>query len=138
MNAFGRDLEVNAFDRGPLLFKALSRWADILHASQDFYAHTNWVELGFVHPETQLFDVRTSAWREISNDWTQVTDDVMTSQKPLSPDWEEIGNITDRVPKIRTADGKVYRVLVSGTIKNGALVILTSHVHAGAYLGAGP
>jgi hypothetical protein len=116
MNAFDQNLEVNAFDRGPLLFKALSRWADILHASQDFYAHSNWVELGFVHPETDLFDVGTSAWREISDDWTQIRDDVMTTQKLLPSDWVETGDITDRVPLIRTADGKFFRVLVSGIV----------------------
>jgi hypothetical protein len=114
VNAFDPSLDISAFDRGPLLFKALSRWADVLHAAQDFYAHSNWIEMGFVHPETQLFDVGTTAWREFSGSWEVVKDDILTLQGETPSNWKIAENSTAQVPRVVTPDGKVHRLLISG------------------------
>ena len=72
----------------PRVFDAMRQWAWILHAAQDFYAHSNWVELGFKDPVRNLIDNGWDTWREISSSWGKVRDDVIASQEPLPGKWK--------------------------------------------------
>ncbi len=46
--------------------EVFERYGELLHPAQDFYAHSNWAELGLAgcHPESELFDTGLGEWWE--------------------------------------------------------------------------
>ena len=80
-----------AFGQDPNLMAAAHRWAQILHAAQDLYAHSNWVEIKknrgrsgsgiFYFDDHDLFDKGTGPWRQISSDWQAIQSDIVASQQ---------------------------------------------------------
>ena len=100
------------------VFLAMRNWASILHAAQDFYAHSNWIELGFTDPVRQLFDVRRGPWREFTGEWEVAREDVRTTQGLAPPGFRVLSSSTARVPRLADALGNRYRVLLSGENSN--------------------
>ncbi len=72
----------------PRLFEATEQWAWVLHAAQDLYSHSNWVELGFTDPASDLLDRGWESWAVVPSDWRLVRDDVVAAQKPMPPKWK--------------------------------------------------
>ena len=72
----------------PRLFQAGRQWAWVLHAAQDLYSHSNWVELGFTDPARDLVDPGRGSWAGIPSDWHVVRSDVIAAQRPLPPNWK--------------------------------------------------
>ena len=101
------------------IFAASRQWADIIHASQDFYAHSNWIEMGFTDV-SRLLDARTGPWRELDQDWMTVHDNVKTSQGLAPYGWRIASTSTVKVPRLIDTEGRTYRVLLSGTNGNPA------------------
>jgi hypothetical protein len=115
INAFSPELDESGNERTLVLFRAMYRWADILHAAQDFYAHSNWIEMGFTDPATQLFDARPIQWREYPDGWSVVRDDILTSQDDVRSGWKLADNSEPRIPRIVSPEGINHRVLISGS-----------------------
>lgn len=72
----------------PRIFEATKQWAWVLHAVQDLYAHSNWVELGFTDPARDLVDRGWESWAAVPSDWRVVRNDVVAAQKRLPPKWK--------------------------------------------------
>ncbi len=129
----------HADENYPRLFEASIQWAWVLHAAQDFYSHSNWVELGFTNPDRNLVDRGRESWAGIPSDWRVVREDVIAAQQPLPPKWRMellppsstgAANATtaraefearakqaasgERVPQVIDGSGRRFRMLVSG------------------------
>jgi hypothetical protein len=99
----------------------------VLHAAQDFYSHSNWVEMtALTEADAQLVDSRIGPWREVSADWGQVRGDlgddfgdVITSQQPLRPRWSVSYPRHRYVPVVTDPQGRRHHVLVSGEAGRG-------------------
>ena len=97
-----------------------------LHAVQDFYAHSNWVEMtraSYLYNQQivdnlELFDSSLGPWLEISNDWTLVRPNVITSQTKLPIDWTWSKPLdgNEKFPLIFDDIGNSYWLLMSGDI----------------------
>jgi len=98
-----------------------------LHGAQDFYSHSNWVELGFpagdAPAQSDLVDISgaqdriTAPW-SITGDNQHLRDDIYVA----NDDWSGIpadavitrGGTAGHVPTVTYADGTEHRLLVSG------------------------
>ncbi len=79
------------------------------HPAQDFYAHSNWVELG----RSDLIDSGLGQWTELG-DWVPLRDDIVVGQGETLPDgWTFTSSDGDLVPGVLTPDGP-KRALISG------------------------
>jgi hypothetical protein len=72
----------------PAPFEAARQWAWVLHAAQDLYSHSNWVELGFTDPSRELVDPGWDSWAGIPSDWRMIRGDVIGAQAPLPAGWK--------------------------------------------------
>jgi hypothetical protein len=105
----------------PLVDRATWSWAWALHAAQDFYAHSNWVEiLGGQDSGDNIIDPGLGPWRELSANWGHVRDargggfdDVLTSQKPMRSGWARL-SLDNFVPIVIDPEGHRHAVLISG------------------------
>jgi hypothetical protein len=101
----------------PLIDDAMRSWAWALHAAQDFYAHSNWVEMGFTAPSTRLIDRRLQEWRVLPSNWGVVRDGqtgVVASQHDLPAGWLMRYPGHEHVPIVVTPEGQAHRLLISG------------------------
>lgn len=106
----------------PEIENSMVSWASALHGVQDFYSHSNWAEMTWPTPATEvdLVDERLRPWRVLPPDWPVVHadlgdgyGDVLASQRDLPPGWRLI---TPRrfVPVVIDRTGTRHHVLVSG------------------------
>jgi hypothetical protein len=80
-----------------------------LHPAQDFYSHSNWVELG----RADLLDFGLGAWRRLG-DWTPLRDDLVVGQGEHMPaGWSRRSDKHVRVPVVATPAG-IRRVVITG------------------------
>ena len=80
----------------------------LLHPVQDFYAHSNWVELG----QKKIVDDGLSFWRLIRS-WKVLTGNIVAIQEPKPSGWSVADTPTgySPVPKVTDAQGNMYRGL---------------------------
>jgi hypothetical protein len=85
----------------PGILGAMRQWGWILHAVQDFYSHSNWVELGFTDPSRDLVDAGLGAWAKIPPDWRLVRGDVIAAQQPMPSGWRmEFSSLEGRAGRL--------------------------------------
>lgn len=104
--------EVGSGHYGPDVHAAMERFAHLLHGAQDFYAHSNWVELGVF----ELVDDGTGEWTDFQVDaWDEpFTHDIVATQWEDPEDGEIVALDDDgRVLAVELED-ESYRLLVSG------------------------
>jgi hypothetical protein len=106
LGAGGVLAELDPSDPEPL--DAADEFGQLLHAAQDFYSHSNWVELG----RTDLYDAGLGGWRE-PGDWSTIVDDVVAGAgESLPSGWSATAG--GHVPLITTDTGQARRALISG------------------------
>jgi hypothetical protein len=98
--------ELDPSDPSPL--DAADEFGQLLHAAQDFYSHSNWVELG----RTDLYDAGLGGWREPGDFSPLVADIVVGEGESLPAGWSASPN--GSVPSITTNTGTPLRALVTG------------------------
>lgn len=111
----------------PDIFAATDRFGELLHPVQDFYAHSNWVNLlGLTDPNLvdplDLVDQSTGEWRGLEP-LSVVQDDIRVGQIPptgLPAGWQVEQELTSEIPVFTTDTGQVYRGLVTGWNPDGA------------------
>lgn len=104
----------------PLILDGLSAWAFALHAAQDFYSHSNWIEMGLL-TAPKIVDRRLGTWRAMSADWGSVRGDlgdgygnILSAQAPLPLGWSLSYPGHPYVPIVLDAAGKLHHLLISG------------------------
>jgi len=89
-NNLSATLEVlNPYTGPPDMTEAIYRWGYVLHAAQDFYAHANWIEMGFVDPTapSDVYDSGLGLWTPRSSGWQVIrpgTNGIVASQEASS------------------------------------------------------
>lgn len=106
---------------------AADRFGKLLHTVQDFYSHTNWINLlnlSAPNPvsHADLFDNTLGEWPLI--DWLgPIRDDIILGQIPASgylpAGWSVTQSVTSETPIFTTPDG-TRRGLITGWNENGA------------------
>jgi hypothetical protein len=111
----------------PNPIEAADRFGKLLHTVQDFYSHSNWINLlgvtepNAVHP-ADLFDRTLGEWPLI--DWLgPVRDDIILGQIPpngLPSGWSVTQELDSESPEFMTNEGVKRRGLIVGWNENGA------------------
>jgi hypothetical protein len=109
------------------VFAGVRKWAAALHGVQDFYSHSNWVEMtraGTTYgvqilPNEELIDDGLGLWRVIQDDWKLVRPNIISSQTVLPRTWTSDnpigeGDFSDRLPRVKDDKGNEYWLLISG------------------------
>jgi len=92
-------------------FKSTDGFGQLIHTSEDFYAHSNWVEIG----RTDLIDNGLKL-RKPLQPWSTLRDNVMIAQgKDLPNGWSANLPPGSKVPLLTTNSGQIYKGLISGT-----------------------
>ena len=107
-------------------FHAADNFGKLLHTVQDFYSHSNWINLlnltgpALVSP-ADLFDSSLGEWPQL--DWLgPVRDDIILGQVPpygLPGGWSVNQSLTSETPVFMTDDGSMLRGLVLGWNDDG-------------------
>jgi hypothetical protein len=104
--------------------QVFERYGELLHPIQDFYAHSNWPELGVAGylPESALFDTGLGEWWEPTQDY---------QQHPTFPQVVVAQGEASAVPSgwtvsylqgpDATARGKIMRIQANGVEKGGLI-----------------
>ena len=116
---------LNPLDPEPLT--AADRFGKLLHTVQDFYSHTNWINLLYLSApnpvsSADLFENTLGEWPLI--DWLgPVRDDIILGQVPangfLPAGWSVTQSETSEIPIFTTPDGP-RRGLITGWNETGA------------------
>jgi hypothetical protein len=120
----------------PEPFEAAVRFGRVLHTVQDFYSHSNWINLLNVPASTpldstHLFDRSLGDWPLMTplssvrhNDVAECkTDDIVVGQIPatgLTPGWSVAQELTSEIPYFMTDKGCVVPGLIVGWNDSGA------------------
>lgn len=127
------------------VFEAAYDFGQLLHPVQDFYAHSNWINLlnlthpSLVDPYQHLIDRSTGEWRELAPLTSlaeNIADDIIVGQLPetgLPRGWDVTQPLTSEVPIFTVYEGadrdpapdpnvpyRTYRGLVTGYNPSGA------------------
>jgi hypothetical protein len=117
--------ELNPLNPKP--FAAAKNFGKLLHTVQDFYSHTNWVNLlditapSPVDP-SHLIDRTTAEWR-LLDPLTSVRDDIIVGQIPttgLPGGWQVEQEMTSETPFFTTDGGSIHPGLITGWNSSGA------------------
>ena len=101
--------------------EAADRFGKLLHTVQDFYSHTNWINLlGITEPNpaspADLFDRTLGEWPLI-DPLRPVRDDIILGQIPaegLPPGWFVYHELTSETPVFHTPEGVRYGLITGG------------------------
>lgn len=116
----------------PELFAATDEFGKLLHPVQDFYAHSNWIEMLKAAPAnstdpSDLIDRSLGSWPVWdpcnSDTCSSVKDDIVVGQIPetgLPEDWSVDADLYSAIPTITDENGETYRALVTGWNPDGA------------------
>jgi hypothetical protein len=106
---------------------AADRFGKLLHPVQDFYSHTNWINLlGITEPNPaspeDLFERTLGEWPLIDL-LGPVRDNIILGQVPLEglpPGWSVTWPMESETPVFQTGDGTTeFRGLITGATENG-------------------
>ncbi len=102
------------------VFEGATVWSYILHAAQDFYSHSNWVELIEIgaRPSGELIDTGLGPWVQIGSNWFRVRDNVLASQEDVPSGWIRGYSYGDPFIAHVAHDGRTDYVLLSGDTWN--------------------
>ncbi len=104
-------------------FAGIRQWAAMLHGAQDFYSHSNWVDMveaAFDYDTEildpyELIDTGLGPWMEITSGWEVIHQNIITSQVNLPLDWSSNTPLNNRLPLVTDDDnGESYWLLISG------------------------
>jgi hypothetical protein len=110
------DIIVDLDPAGPDPWAAADDFGFLTHPAEDFYSHSNWVELG----RTDLIDAGLQAWTELG-DWVPLRDDIVVGQGEVLPaGWTFAPFDNAFVPNVLTDGAVPQRVLVSGINDSGS------------------
>jgi hypothetical protein len=124
----------------PDVFAASGQWARLLHATHDFYSHSNWVEMGFTSTKVSLIDGGLGPWTELPSDWGFVRqnttgEDIVAAQEDPPDGWGGIFFPSSRrLPMVASPTG-AFRVLITAT---GNASHLGNRCPAGLRIAHGP
>jgi hypothetical protein len=99
--------EFDPADPSPL--DAADEFGQALHTVQDFYSHSNWVELG----RTDLYESGTGDW-SIYPEWSEVRPGIVAISEDLPAGWQAFENNLTHVPNVITAANVGKDVLLTG------------------------
>ena len=116
---------LNPADPDPV--SAANNFGKLLHTVQDFYSHSNWINLLNISAPTpvnptHLIDNTTGEWRLLSP-LSIVQDDIIVGQIPTSGlpgGWQVEQELTSETPFFMTNEGSFLRGLIVGWNSNGA------------------
>lgn len=102
--------------RYPEVFVAIDGWAWGLHAAQDFYSHSNWIEMGFTdwRDRDNLIDSRLQSWVELPSNWGVVRGDILAAQDDPPSGRSVTRPAGSFVPTVVKPNGQRFRLLISG------------------------
>ncbi|HEX9285041.1 MAG TPA: hypothetical protein VF879_05165 [Nitrospirales bacterium] len=111
----------------PEVFAATDEFGKLLHPVQDFYAHSNWIELlGVTGPgsagPSDLIDQGVGPWRTLGP-LSAVQDDIIVGEIPpggLPAGWRVEQTLESVFPLFTSAAGEISRGLVTGWNPDGA------------------
>ena len=104
--------EFDPADPSPL--DAADEFGQLLHVAQDFYSHSNWIELG----RTDLFADGLGDW-PVPADWAIFRDDIVIVSEHLPAGWSASPN--GSTPNVTTNANVPLRGLLSG-VNDGLLI----------------
>ena len=113
---------INLLDpAAPNPMEAADRFGKLLHTVQDFYSHTNWINLlGITEPTpahpSDLFDRTLGEW-PLLNPLDPVRDDIILGQVPvegLPPGWYITHELTSEIPEFHTPEGVKHGLITGG------------------------
>lgn len=118
-NSFGNGLSPN--ENTPEPFHGIINWAAALHGAQDFYAHSNWIEMGLAGivgraglGGTELIDSGLGYWTEIDGTAFVVRPGIYHFNGDVPSGWSTFPDNT--LPSVQSVTGNFYHVLVSGEV----------------------
>lgn len=118
-NSFGNGFSPNVETPEP--FRGISNWAAALHGTQDFYSHSNWIEMGLagVLPRTglggtELVDSGLGPWTELNGSAFAVRPNIFHFNGNVPTGWTTLPHPT--LPQTRSVTGETFNVLVSGEV----------------------
>ncbi len=97
-------------DQTSFFWSAVKDFGNVTHTVQDFYAHSNWIELG----RADLFQGDLVFWPELER-WSVLRDDVILVGRDVPDGWSIAMVPGSHVPFITTDTGEVFRGLISGS-----------------------
>jgi hypothetical protein len=96
----------------PGVFGAADEFGQLLHQAQDFYAHSNWVEIG----RQDLVDDGLGSWPGLGS-WSPLRPGVVVGEgRQLPAGWTADNAENPLVPTVTDAAGQTSKVLISGTV----------------------
>lgn len=94
----------------PVPFDAADEFGQILHIAQDFYSHSNWIEMG----RTDLFEGGVGLW-SVPSSWSEVRPGIVLAQgESLPAGWS--AELSGFIPKITTDTSAVLDGLLTGAV----------------------
>src|SRR5690349_2927432 len=110
---------VPTFKDYPDIAGGMRAWAWALHTAQDFYSHSNWVELGFKHSPSDIVQSGRSKWDDFPANWGVLRADVMVPKNaPLPANWKVVNDEDTHIPLLTRSDGRRFRLLITGATEN--------------------
>lgn len=119
------DKVIKNFDpenKSPDFKYAAVKFGQLLHAVQDFYSHSNWVEMNYrgIDKEIPIFENGINEW-PILTPWSQYNDVVIVQGKTNDKDFKQnfkeiIWNPTEKSATIVTKNGEREKGLVTGKV----------------------
>ena len=107
LGAGGIIAELNPADPNPL--DAADEFGQALHIVQDFYSHSNWIELG----RTDLYESGTGDW-DIYDEWTEVRPGIVAISENLPNGWSAQSSPQNFTPFVTTDTTATKFVLMTG------------------------
>lgn len=103
-------------------FAGITDWAAALHGAQDFYAHSNWIEMALegIVPKvglggTELIDSGLGFWTEIDGSAFLVRPGIYHFNGDVPTGWTTSGGGTP-LPTVTSVTGNSFSVLISGEV----------------------
>jgi Bacterial TSP3 repeat len=107
LGAGGVIAEFDPADPNPL--DAADEFGQALHVIQDFYSHSNWIELG----RTDLYEPGTGDW-DVYDEWTEVRPGIVAISEDLPNGWSAQSSPQNFTPFVTTDTNATKFVLLTG------------------------
>jgi hypothetical protein len=107
IDAGGVMAEFDPADPNP--FDAADEFGQALHIVQDFYSHSNWVDLG----RTDLYESGISDW-EVYDEWSEIRPGIVAVSEHLPDGWSAQPSPQNFTPSVTTDTNATKFVLLTG------------------------